>query len=72
MLPVCVSCGVTVDLVRCTHDECPNLLCPAHSRRHFGRCNDCWETPKDVSATMAERLGQEVDDRLRGNGEVDR
>jgi len=44
VLQSCISCGATAELVKCTHDDCSNLLCPAHSGRHGGRCRCCWDS----------------------------
>jgi hypothetical protein len=41
MLPRCVYCWITYDLVKCKLVGCSNLLCPDHVKNHGGQLWAC-------------------------------
>ncbi len=44
MQPTCSSCWATDNLVKCSNEDCLNLVCTLHRKRYGGGCRGCWDT----------------------------
>jgi hypothetical protein len=56
MQPRCSICWTVHNLVKCSNEDCPNLVCTLHANRYDGRCNDCWDTDYILLPPLGPRI----------------